>query len=72
MKTYQVKIKETLCKTVEIEAEDAQQAEEMIRKANSNEEYILDAEHFTGVEFAAWEKEIEAASRKQKHHEYER
>jgi hypothetical protein len=39
MKTYQVKIKETLCMTVEVEADDAQQAEEMVRQACKNEEY---------------------------------
>ena len=33
---------------VEIEAENAQQAEAIVRL--SNEEYILDAEHFAGVE----------------------
>ena len=72
MKTYQVEIKETLCMTVEIEAENAQQAEAMVREAYSNEEYILNAEHFTGVEFAVREKEIEARSRNQKRREYER
>ncbi|MEN3003335.1 DpnD/PcfM family protein [Dehalobacterium formicoaceticum] len=46
--------------TVEIEAENAQQAKTMVQEAYNNEEYILDAEHFTGVEFAAREKEIEA------------
>lgn len=72
MKTYQVEIRETLCMTVEIEAENAQQAEAMVQEAYNNEEYILDAEHFTGVEFAVREKEIEARSRNQKRHEYER
>jgi len=72
MKTYQVEIKETLCMTVEIEAENPQQAEELVRQAYNNEEYILDAEHFAGVEFAAREKEIEARSRNQKRHEYGR
>ena len=72
MKTYQVEIKETLCMTVEIEAENAQQAEAMVREAYNNEEYILAAEHFAGVEFAAREKEIEARSRSQKRHGYER
>ncbi len=32
MKIYQVEIKETLCMTVEIEAENAQQAEAKCRK----------------------------------------
>ena len=72
MKTYQVEIRETLCMIVEIEAENAQQAEAIVREAYSNEEYILDAEHFAGVEFAAREKEIEVRSRNQKRHEYER
>lgn len=72
MKTYQVEIKETLCMTVEIKAENKQQAEEMAREAYDNEEYILDAEHFTGVEFTALEKEIEVRSRSQKCHGYER
>ena len=72
MKTYQVEIKETLCMTVEIEAENAQQAEAMVQEAYNNEEYILEAEHFAGVEFSAREKEIEARSRNQKRREYER
>lgn len=72
MKTYKVKIKETLCMTVEIEAESMNQAEEIVQEAYNNEEYILDAEHFAGVEFTAQEKEIEARSRNQKRHRYER
>lgn len=72
MKTYQVEIKETLCMTVEVEAVNAQQAEAMVQEAYNNEEYILDSEHFAGVEFAAREKEIEARIRSQKHREYER
>jgi len=51
MKTYQVEIKETLCMTIEIEADNEQQAEEMVREAYSNLDYILDAEHFTGMDF---------------------
>ncbi len=72
MKTYQVEIKETLCMTVKIEAENVHQAETLVREAYNKEEYILDAEHFAGVEFAVREKEIEARSRSQKHHGYER
>jgi hypothetical protein len=58
MKIYQVEIKETLCLTVEIQAQNAHQAEEMVRQAYNNQEYILDAEHFTGVEFTSHEKEM--------------
>ena len=72
MKTYQVEIKETLCMAIDIEAENAQQAESMVRDAYSHEEYILDSEHFAGVEFAAQEKEIEVRSKSQKRREYER
>lgn len=72
MKTYQVEIKETLCMTIEIEAESAQQAEVMAQEAYSKEEYVLDSEHFTGVEFTAQEKEIDIKSRHQKHHGQER
>jgi hypothetical protein len=58
MKIYQVEIKETLCLTVEIQAQNAHQAEEMVRQAYNNQGYILDAEHFTGVEFTSHEKEM--------------
>jgi len=60
MKTYQVEIKKTLCMTVEIEAKNAEQAEAMVRAAYKNEDYILDAEHFTGVDFTTQEKEMDA------------
>jgi len=72
MKTYQVEIKETLCMTVEIEAKNVQQAEEKVRQVYSNEEYILDPEHFAGVEFTAKEKEMEVRHRRQKRCEHER
>ena len=42
------------------------------RQAYSNEEYILDSEHFAGVEFTTWEKEMDEQCRKQKLHEQER
>lgn len=72
MKTYQVEIKETLCMTVEIQAENAHQAEELVRQAYNSQEYILDAEHFTGVEFTSHEKDMNELCRKQKRHEHER
>ena len=72
MKTYQVEITETLCMTVEIEAENAQQAEAMVQLAYSKEAYVLDAEHFYGVKFAARGKEIGIKSRHPKHHGQER
>lgn len=42
--------------TVEIEAKDAKQAEAMLRAAHKNEDYILDAEHFTGVDLTHGKK----------------
>ena len=72
MKTYQVEIKETLCMTVEIEAKNVQQAEEKVRQAYRNEEYILDSEHFADVEFNTKEKEMEERFRKRRRHEHER
>lgn len=72
MKTYQVEINETLSMTIEIQAENAQQAEELIREAYSNQEYILDAENFTDVDFITTEKEMDVRSRNQKHHGQER
>lgn len=72
MKTYQVEIKETLYMTVEIQAENAHHAEELVQQAYNNQEYILDAEHFTGVEFTSREKEMNEQCRKQKRHEHER
>lgn len=74
MKIHQVEIKETLCLTVKIEAENEQLAEEKVRRAYCNEEFILDSEDFAGVEFSTWEKEIEKQKqpKKQKWHEFER
>ncbi|WP_243120520.1 DpnD/PcfM family protein [Pelotomaculum sp. FP] len=67
-----MEIKETLCMTVEIGAKDAEQAEAIVRAAYKNEDYILDAEHFTGVDFSTHEKEMNARSKEQKHRGQER
>ena len=53
MNTYKVEITETLKKTVEIEANDPDNAEEIAEQNWRNSEYILDAESFDGVEFHA-------------------
>lgn len=53
MNTYKVEITETLKKTVEIEANDPDKAEEIAEQNWRNSEYILDAESFDGVEFHA-------------------
>ena len=51
MKEYDVKITETLEKTVTVQAENRDAAEEQVKTAYYNSEHILDAENFTGVEF---------------------
>ena len=56
MKEYDVKITETLEKTVTVEAKSRADAEEQVRTAYYNSEYILDSENFTGVEFGTTEE----------------
>ena len=51
MKTYQVKITETLVAIVEIEAETELDAEQQVSNHWRNSEYILDAANFVGVTF---------------------
>ncbi|WHH59754.1 DpnD/PcfM family protein [Petroclostridium sp. X23] len=67
MRTNQIGIKETLCMTIEIEADSEQQAEAMVRETYSNSDYILDVEHFTGVDFYRKGKEMVARSKSQKY-----
>jgi len=60
LKEYDVKITETLEKTVSVQAESREAAEEQVKTAYYNSEYILDAENFTGVEFGTQdEREIQ-------------
>lgn len=60
MKEYDVKITETLEKTITVQAESRDAAEEQVKTAYYNSEYILDAENFTGVEFGTQdEREIQ-------------
>ncbi len=70
MKTYQVEINETLCMTIEIKAKNAEQAEAIV--SYKNEDYILDADHFTGVDFITREKEMDAQNKAQKYRGQER
>lgn len=44
--------------TIEIEAENEHKVEEKVRQAYRNQEYILDAQHFTGVEFTTREVSV--------------
>lgn len=56
MKEYDILIKETLEKTVTVEAATREEAEKAVKQAYYNSEYILDAESFTGVNFAFQEE----------------
>lgn len=51
LKEYDVKITETLEKTVTVQASSRAEAEEKVNAAWSNSEYILDSEDFVGVDF---------------------
>ena len=60
MKEYDVKITETLEKTITVQAESRDAAGGAGENLYYNSEYILDAENFTGVEFETQdEREIQ-------------
>lgn len=52
-KAYSVTITETLEMTVTVEADDQEQAEQMVSDGWHNSNYILGAENFVDVEFEA-------------------
>jgi hypothetical protein len=52
-RTFTVTITETLKLTVEVEAKDQSEAEQIVSDNWNNSEYILDADNFVGVEFEA-------------------
>jgi hypothetical protein len=51
VKTYRVKITETLQLSVECKAQSEEQAEMAVRDGYKAGNYVLGAEHFAGVEF---------------------
>ncbi len=53
LKEYEVNIRETLEKKVIVEAATREEAEAIAERNWKCGDYILDAEDFTGVEFAA-------------------
>lgn len=53
MKEYEVTITETLKMTATVEAESEQEARDLVNTQWRNSEYILDADHFHGVDFTA-------------------
>lgn len=52
-KAYEVNIRETLEMKVSIQAASREEAERLAEQRWKSGDYILDAEHFTGVEFNA-------------------
>lgn len=50
---FKVTITETLKRTVEVEADDQQEAEQMVSDDWHGNKYILDADDFIGVDFEA-------------------
>ncbi len=55
MKKYEVTIEETLAKSVEVSAENEEEAKRKVEKAYYSGEYILGSENFCDVSFAASE-----------------
>lgn len=53
MKEYDIKITETLEKTVTVKAESKEAAQAKVEEEYYNSEHILDSENFTGVDFSA-------------------
>ena len=51
MKEFDIKIKEKLEKTVTVGAENRRAAEDMVRQAYFDGEYVLDADNFAEVDF---------------------
>jgi len=52
MREYNVRIREMLEKTVTVEAKNASEAMEIVKRDYKNSDHILDASHFQGVVFA--------------------
>jgi len=51
LREFEVRITETLQKTVVVEARDRQEAKDIVSNNWKNSEYILDADDFAGVKF---------------------
>jgi len=51
MKTYQIRIIETISKVVEVIANNVEDAEEIAMNMYNNEEVVLDYDDYDGVEF---------------------
>lgn len=54
--TFSAEITETLQKTVDVRAKNAEEAEALVRAAYKREEHVLDESNFVDVEFSTTEK----------------
>lgn len=52
METFKIEIKETLSNIIEIQAENEQQAIDIIKKKYNNEEIILDSNNYIDTEIS--------------------
>ncbi len=57
MQTYTILVEETLARHVEIEAESAEQAEEIATAQYNNQEIVLDADDFSDLTIKEINKE---------------
>ena len=55
---YKVNVEELLSRIVEVEAENKEEAEEKVREMYMNEDIVLDASDFQGVEYFVQEKKV--------------
>ena len=53
MNDYNVKIRETLERTITVKADSMAHAKHLVEKGYKNSEYVLDAEDYKGVSFHA-------------------
>ena len=57
MSKFKVEIKETLCKTVEVEASGRKQAEEIVFEQWQKGKHVLDSDHFKTITFEATQQQ---------------
>lgn len=61
MKKYEVTIQETLVRKVTVEADDMENAEDIVRRRYDRADLVLDADDFSDVQFST--KQVPARNR---------
>ena len=59
---YKVNVEELLNRIVEVEAENEEEAEEKVKEMYMNEDIVLDASDFQGVEYFVQQKKVNRKS----------